>query len=176
MSKLWTFCNYSLMSRIYEQIFKFGINMVKISVVIPIYNCEEYLEESIRSILNQTFKDIEIVCVDDGSTDNSLDILNKLASDDSRLKVFSQENQGSSFARNNALRKVSGDYVYFFDANNNITGLINDANGFSEKTIEIPAGTSYARIGANNSFSKTSEKEYKDAISNGTFRILINVY
>ena len=116
MSKLWTFCNYSLMSRIYEQIFKFGINMVKISVVIPIYNCEEYLEESIRSILNQTFKDIEIVCVDDGSTDNSLDILNKLASDDSRLKVFSQENQGSSFARNNALRKVSGDYVYFFDA------------------------------------------------------------
>ena len=123
MSKLWTFCNYSLMSRIYEQIFKFGINMVKISVVIPIYNCEEYLEESIRSILNQTFKDIEIVCVDDGSTDNSLDILNKLASDDSRLKVFSQENQGSSFARNNALRKVSGDYVYFFDADD--IGTIN---------------------------------------------------
>nr|WP_295608443.1 glycosyltransferase [uncultured Methanobrevibacter sp.] len=49
--------------------------MVKISVIVPVYNCEDYLEESIRSILNQTFKDIEVVCVDDGSTDNSLSIL-----------------------------------------------------------------------------------------------------
>ena len=90
--------------------------MVKISVIVPVYNCEDYLEESIRSILNQTFKDIEVVCVADGSTDNSLSILNKLSDDDSRLKVHTQENQGASVARNNALKKVSGDYIYFFDA------------------------------------------------------------
>lgn len=90
--------------------------MVKISVIVPVYNCEDYLEESIRSILNQTFNDIEVVCVDDGSTDNSLSILNKLSDDDSRLKVHTQENQGASVARNNALKKVSGDYIYFFDA------------------------------------------------------------
>ena len=90
--------------------------MVKISVIVPIYNCEDYLEESIKSILNQTFKDIEIICIDDGSADNSLNILKEIAIGDSRIKVYSQENQGSSIARNNALSKVSGDYVYFFDA------------------------------------------------------------
>lgn len=90
--------------------------MVKISVIVPVYNCEDYIEESINSILNQTFKDIEIICVDDGSSDNSLNILNKLASNDARLKVYSQENQGSSVARNYALKKGTGDYIYFFDA------------------------------------------------------------
>ena len=62
--------------------------MVAISVIVPVYNCEDYLEESIKSILNQSFKDIEVICVDDGSSDNSLNILNELASSDSRLKVF----------------------------------------------------------------------------------------
>ena len=94
--------------------------MVKISVIVPVYNCEDYIEESIGSVLNQTFKDIEIVCIDDGSSDNSLNILEKLKCTDSRLKVFSQENQGSSVARNNALEKVTGDYVYFFDADDYI--------------------------------------------------------
>jgi glycosyltransferase involved in cell wall biosynthesis len=90
--------------------------MVKISVIVPVYNSEDFIEESLGSIINQTFKDIEIICVDDGSTDDSLKILNRLASSDSRIKVFSQENQGASVARNNGLKKVSGEYVYFFDA------------------------------------------------------------
>lgn len=92
------------------------IAMVKISVIVPVYNCEDYLEESIKSILNQSFKDIEIICVDDGSSDNSLNILKDLACEDSRLKVFSQENQGSSSVRNFGLKNASGDYLYFFDA------------------------------------------------------------
>ena len=90
--------------------------MVKISVLVPIYNCEDYLVESINSIFNQTFKDIEIICIDDGSSDNSLDILNRLRDKDSRLKVYSQENQGAGATRNNALRKSTGEYIYFFDA------------------------------------------------------------
>ena len=90
--------------------------MVKISVIVPVYNCEDYIEESIKSILNQSFKDIEVICVDDGSTDDSLNILKELSMQDTRLKVFTQENQGSSVARNNALEKASGDYIYFFDA------------------------------------------------------------
>lgn len=94
--------------------------MVKISVIVPVYNCEDYIEESIKSILNQTFEDIEIISIDDGSADNSLNILKEIESNDSRLKVFSQENQGSSVARNNALKKVQGDYVYFFDADDYI--------------------------------------------------------
>ena len=94
--------------------------MVKISVIVPVYNCEDYLEESIRSILNQSFNDIEIICVDDGSTDDSLNILKELSKQDTRLKVYTQENQGASVARNNALEKASGDYIYFFDADDYI--------------------------------------------------------
>ena len=90
--------------------------MVKISVIVPVYNCEDYLDESIKSILNQSFKDIEVICVDDGSVDDSLKILKKFSMHDARLKVLPQENQGVSVARNNALKKVSGDYIYFFDA------------------------------------------------------------
>lgn len=90
--------------------------MVKISIIAPVYNCENYLEESIGSILNQTFRDIEVICIDDGSSDNSLNILNKIASEDSRLKVSSQENQGPSTIRNYGLKKAAGDYLYFFDA------------------------------------------------------------
>lgn len=90
--------------------------MVKISVIVPVYNCENYLEESIGSILNQTFKDIEIICIDDGSNDNSLNILNNMAFEDSRLKVSSQKNQGPSSIRNYGLKNALGDYLYFFDA------------------------------------------------------------
>lgn len=94
--------------------------MVKISVIVPVYNCEDYLDESIKSILNQSFKDIEVICVDDGSVDDSLKILKKFSMHDARLKVLPQENQGVSVARNNALKKVSGDYIYFFDADDYI--------------------------------------------------------
>ena len=90
--------------------------MVRISVIVPVYNCEDYLEEALGSLLNQTFKDIEIICIDDGSNDNSLDILKSIASSDSRVKVFTQENQGAGAARNYGMKKASGDHVYFFDA------------------------------------------------------------
>ena len=90
--------------------------MVSISVIVPVYNCEDYLEESLGSILNQTFNDIEIICIDDGSTDDSLRILNEMASSDSRVEVFHNENQGAGAVRNYGMKKVSGDYVYFFDA------------------------------------------------------------
>lgn len=90
--------------------------MVCISVIVPVYNCEDYLEESLGSILNQTFNDIEIICIDDGSTDDSLRILRKMASSDSRIEVFAQENKGAGAVRNYGMTKALGDYVYFFDA------------------------------------------------------------
>ena len=68
--------------------------MVEISVIIPVYNCEEYLNESMDGILNQTFTDIEVICVDDGSSDNSLSKLKEFEDKDNRVKVFHQENQG----------------------------------------------------------------------------------
>lgn len=87
----------------------------KVSVIIPVYNVEKYLEKCLNSLQKQTLKDIEFICVDDGSTDNSLKILQKIASEDKRFKVFSQKNQGPGIARNLGLANAQGDYIGFCD-------------------------------------------------------------
>ena len=90
--------------------------MVKVSVVIPFYNVEDYFEECVSSIVNQTLKDIEIICINDGSTDNSLKILEQFANSDDRIKVFSQENRGVSASRNRGIKLAQGEYIYFMDS------------------------------------------------------------
>ena len=90
--------------------------MIKISVVMPVFNSESYLKESIGSILSQSLKDIEIICVDDGSTDDSLNILNKYESNNENMKVISQINKGPGGARNTGLKYAKGEYVYFIDS------------------------------------------------------------
>ena len=67
--------------------------MIKFSVIIPVYNVEKYIEECLISVLNQTLKEIEIICIDDGSTDDTLRILNNLKEEDSRICIISQENK-----------------------------------------------------------------------------------
>ncbi len=89
--------------------------MPKFSIIIPVYNVEEYLGECLESIVNQSFKDFEVICVNDGSTDNSLKILQKYAEKDERFKVLNQENQGQGVARNNALKIANGEYILFVD-------------------------------------------------------------
>ena len=89
--------------------------MPKFSVIIPVYNVEKYLRECLESLVNQTLKDIEFICVNDGSTDSSLDILNKYAKKDSRFVIINQHNQGQGVARNNALAAAKGEYVAFVD-------------------------------------------------------------
>lgn len=82
----------------------------------PVYNDEEYLKEAIRSIQDQTMSDIELICVDDGSTDSSLDILKELSSKYDFIKVFSQKNQGSGSARNKGLDAAKGEFIAFLDS------------------------------------------------------------
>ena len=89
--------------------------MVKISVLVPVYNVEKYLEDALQSLLNQTFSDIEIICVNDGSKDNSLTLLKKFENKDSRIKIINKKNGGCGSARNRALDEAKGDYIYFFD-------------------------------------------------------------
>lgn len=90
--------------------------MVKISVIIPVYNAEEYLQETLKSVLGQSLKELEVLCVDDGSEDNSLAILEQNAQQDARVKVIRQANGGSGKARNNALSQAVGEFVAFMDA------------------------------------------------------------
>ena len=88
----------------------------KISIIVPIYNVEKYLGHCLESLLNQTMREIEIICVNDGSTDSSLDILQKYAWGDERIIVINQRNRGVSEARNVALRYVRGEYYMFVDS------------------------------------------------------------
>lgn len=90
--------------------------LVKVSVIIPVYNVEKYLKKCLDSVINQTLKDIEIICVDDGSTDNSPNILNDYKNSDERIQVIRQENRGHSGATNTGLKYVTGDYIFFVDS------------------------------------------------------------
>jgi len=87
-----------------------------ISVIIPLYNAEKYIAFTINSVLKQTFTNIEVVLINDGSTDSSLEICQEFAEKDSRVKIFNQSNGGVSSARNLGLRKATGSYFFFLDA------------------------------------------------------------
>ena len=90
--------------------------MAKISVLIPCFNVEKYISQCIESVLNQDFQDIEIICVDDGSTDHTLRLLKEYERQDTRLKVLSQTNKGQSAARNVALNVATSKYTFFLDS------------------------------------------------------------
>ena len=94
--------------------------MPKISIIIPVYNAEQYLEDCLLSISQQTFGDFEILAVNDGSTDRSLEILKKYQEKEPRLKVFSQENKGVSAARNLGVEYAKGEYIIFLDSDDYI--------------------------------------------------------
>jgi len=90
--------------------------MSKVSVIIPVYNTEKYLEKCLNSLINQTLHDIEIICVNDGSTDNSLNILNQYAQKDNRIKIINQENKMQGAARNAGTQIATGKYIGFVDS------------------------------------------------------------
>ncbi len=88
----------------------------KVSVIIPVYKVEDYLDDCLDSVQNQTYKDIEIICVNDGSPDNSGEILKKHQKKDKRIKIINQENQGISAARNAGMKAATGNWIYFVDS------------------------------------------------------------
>ena len=90
--------------------------MAKVSVIVPVYNTEKYLRCCLDSVIGQTLQDIEIVCVNDGSIDGSLKILEDFANKDSRITVINQENKGLSAARNVGLKIAAADYISFIDS------------------------------------------------------------
>lgn len=126
----------------------------KVSIILPVYNTKEYLEQCLDSILSQTYTNLEILCVDDGSTDGSERILDKYACEDERIKVVHQENGGESSARNTGLKMMTGEYVGFIDCDDWIEKdmyyrLVNTA---VEKRIDIVASSWYR------DFEKVNEK------------------
>ena len=131
-----------------------AVNMVKVSVILPIYNVAPYLDETFQSLSQQSLRDIEIIAVNDGSADGSEGIIQKWQQRDSRIVYFSQENKGQSAARNLALQHATGQYIYMMDSDdiltdsdalktcyeyaekNNADFIFFDGESFSEKGVD----------------------------------------
>ena len=118
-----------------------------ISVIVPVYNVEEYLEECLESIKHQTYTDIEVILVNDGSTDNSKEICEKYCRQDNRFKLINQENQGLSEARNVGIRESIGEYIYFVDSDDVIkVDILETLLSFMKDDVDI--------VGCNHSTNK----------------------
>lgn len=98
--------------------------MAKVSVLVPVYNVEKYLSRCLDSIINQTFQDIEIICINDGSTDDSAKILEAYQKLDSRIKVYHKENGGLSSVRNMGVELAQGEYTIFVDSDDYISSVL----------------------------------------------------
>lgn len=107
----------------------YDISSVKVSIIVPVYNTDKYLDKCLNSLLNQTHKNIEIICINDGSVDNSLAILNQFKQRDKRIKVINKQNEGVSIARNVGLSFATGEYITFVDSDDYVT------NQFVEKPL-----------------------------------------
>jgi glycosyltransferase involved in cell wall biosynthesis len=107
---------------------------VKVSIIIPVYNVEQYLRQCLDSVVNQTLKDIEIICIDDGSSDSSLEILHEYSSKDSRIKIITQQHEGAGAARNKGLAVANGKYLSFLDSDDFFeTDMLEQMYNCSEK-------------------------------------------
>ena len=93
---------------------------IKVSVVLPVYNVERYLQQCMDGILGQTLKEIEVICIDDGSADGSLGILREYERRDSRVQVLTGENHGAAAARNRGMERACGEYLIFLDSDDYI--------------------------------------------------------
>ena len=105
--------------------------MKKVSVIIPCYNHGQFIEEAINSVVNQTYENIEIICIDDGSSDNSIEIIQNILKSTPNIKLIKQENQGVVKARNTAISASNGDYILPLDADDKI------APTYIEKAVDI---------------------------------------
>lgn len=140
---------------------------IKFSIIVPVYNTEQYLERCFNSILNQTYKNYEVIVVNDGSTDESLNIIHKYE----EFKCINQINQGLSMARNNGIKKASGDYLIFLDSDDYI----------GDKLLEILSKTindediirfQLATFDNCNNIVKYNEQEFKKLYGAKSFSII----
>ena len=109
-----------------------------ISIIVPVYNVEEYLEECIESIRQQTFTDFEVILVNDGSTDYSKEICEEYCRKDSRFRLMNQANQGQSIARNRGVKESLGEYIMFVDSDDVVSlGLLDQLMKYMSDGIDI---------------------------------------
>ena len=166
------------------------MSIPKVSIIIPVFNSENLLNDCLCSVQNQTLKDIEIICIDDGSTDNSLKILEDFSKKDYRFNVFHQENSGAGFSRNVALDKSNGEFILFLDSDDWIEKdtcekLYNQATNLNSDLVlfdavrHLPDNQSmdlihFLRNGSNKDFSSLvfDYELVKDKVLNAYFGVI----
>ena len=162
----------------------YQIENFKLSVIIPVYNVQRYLRECLKSIINQTYKNLEIICINDGSTDKSLEILKEFEKIDKRIKIFSQINKGVSSARNKGIELSTGQYITFVDSDdylnlnvykNSMNNIINndiDVLSFDMKSTnkKLKRKKMHRKIYFNDNFKAMSDRGIYPSICNKIFR------
>ncbi|MFR2535249.1 MAG: glycosyltransferase family 2 protein [Clostridia bacterium] len=140
--------------------------MKKVSIIIPIYNGEKFIRQCIQSIRKQTYKNIEIICIDDGSTDDTKKVLQELSKIDNRIMIIAKENEGVSIARNAGIQKATGDYITFIDIDDwiEIDWIEKLVEKIEEEECEVIRGN----------FVK--ENEQRELVQYGNLQDLKNVY
>ena len=130
-------------------------NKPLVSVILPVFNSQKYLKDSIESILNQTYTKIEIVCINDGSTDISLKILESYSKMDKRIKIISHENKGIAYSLNQGIKQSNGDYIARMDADDiAVPTRIEEQVEFLERNSKIGICGSWAEVFGNNDHPK----------------------
>lgn len=140
---------------------------MRFSIIIPVYNVEQYLRDCLDSVLNQTFSDWEAICVNDGSTDGSSVILDEYAAKDSRFKMISQNNAGTAAARNTGLKVANGDYIFFLDSDDWIEDYALQilADSVNDEDVLCFSGKRYFEV--TNTFNpadELTEKQYRNGM------------
>ena len=126
---------------------------VKYSIIVPVYNAEQFLERCIKSLIGQTYKNFEVIFINDGSSDTSGDILKKYCTSDKRLKLIERTNQGVSSARNEGIERAIGEYVIFVDADDYVE------KNLLEKISENSENSNYIENLYNKIVSREKEEE-----------------
>ena len=149
----------------------------KISIIIPIYNSEKYLEECLKSLIYQTFKNFEIICINDGSTDNSFKILKKFEKLDERFHIFSQVNKGPGIARNIGIKKSKGEYLLFLDSddifkNTMIEDMYANIKNYDSEIVVCNSNNFEIKNENEKIFYKKNYIFFDDKIINKTFQSL----
>ncbi len=136
--------------------------MIKVSVIIPVYNVEQYLRQCLESVVNQTLREIEIICINDGSTDNSLKILREYQKTDKRIIIIDKEHEEVSASRNIGMKKATGEFISFIDSDDyvDLNFLENLYNAAKKYSCDI-ACANIVRLKGNEKYNKFIYKEQK---------------
>lgn len=137
----------------------------KVSIIVPVYNLENYIEQCVHSLLAQSYQNIEIILVDDGSRDNSLSLITQLAAEDSRIVYTSQPNGGAAKARNTGLSLATGEFISFVDGDDMLSSeVISDNIGYFDDDKIDWVAFSIRRVDVEGDYIQTEKEVYSDFI------------